>query len=79
MEERNVRYGVVNVVERAKYEKEWQVPFGYNYISYDETDAISVCRKKKGSNWVVEKIYNTNDDINRKTEIFRGGNFKGKG
>ena len=79
MEVRNVRYGVVNVVERERYEKQWHVPFGYNYISYDEADAVKVCRRKKGPNWIVEKIFHTNEEINRKAEIFRGGNFKGKG
>lgn len=73
MDERNVRYGVVNVVDRANYEKQWQVPFSYNYISYNEAAAIAVCRKKKNRNWIVEKIYNTNDDINRKNEVFRSG------
>lgn len=72
-EERNVRYGVVNVVDRAKFEKIWQVPFGYTYMSFDKGEAIDICRKKKNNNWVVEKIFHTNDDTNRKVEIYRSG------
>lgn len=78
MEERFVRYGVVNVVERAKYERLYQVPYGYHFMTFNEAEAITACRKKKNPNWVVEKIFHTNDDVNKTHEIFRSGKFEEK-
>jgi hypothetical protein len=75
MEETNVRYAVVNETDRINYEKQWQLPKGYEFISYDPEKAISICRGKKGNGWVVEKIFNIPDGVvNYKSIIFRGGN-----
>lgn len=77
--ETNVRYGVINDVNRIAYEKKWQVPAGYDYITYDQTEAIVFCRKKGSSavsGWVVEKIFNLpNKVVNFKTIIFKGGDY----
>jgi hypothetical protein len=73
MKEANVRYGVVNVVERAKYEKLFQIPFGYALTTFDEREAIIFCKKQKNPNMIVEKIFDTLDATNNKVEVFRGG------
>ena len=74
MEERNVRYGVVNVVDRANYEKQWQVPFGYDFITYNELDAISVCRKKKNRNCVQFIVSNEVIKIEKDSRFIRKRN-----
>jgi len=72
----NVRFGVVHDEDRASYEKKWQVPYGYSFISYNQEAAINNCRKR-GNGWVVEKIFTLpNKVVNFKTIIFRGGNDK---
>lgn len=76
MKERNVRYGVVNVKKRIAYEKEHQVSFGYEHIGKSMDKAIRICRKKKNSNYIVEKIYDTNIAKNNKMEIYRSGIFE---
>lgn len=74
--ETNVRYGVVNDLDRIAFEKKWQIPAGYDHITYDQTEATVMCRKK-GKGWVVEKIFNMpNKVVNFKTVIFRGGDYK---
>lgn len=65
------RFGVVDVVTREKYEKEYQLPYGYQFISYDETEAITECRRLKNDSFIVERIHG----MNCKEEIFR--NFQG--
>ncbi len=74
------RFGVINQVDRAKYEKHYQVPFGYDYMSFDKKQAIAYCKALKGDprypNFIVERIYDTPDTSNNREEIFRGGDFK---
>ncbi len=72
----NVRYGVVNTEMREKYEKEYHVSYGYDFISYRKFEAISSCKKFNDSNYIVERIYDTLDTKNKKEEIFRSGSFK---
>ena len=76
MKEANVRFGVVNVIERAKYEKLYQVPFGYVFTTFNEDDAVKFCKKRNNTNMIVEKIFDTQTATNNKVEVFRGGNFK---
>jgi len=80
MKKGNVRYGVVNSKMREKYEKEYQIPFGYDYMTYIKKEAIAYCKSLKGDpryeDFIVEEIYNTSISPNNKDEIFRGGNEK---
>jgi hypothetical protein len=73
----NVRYGVVNYVLREKYEKEYHLPFGYDYMTYSKKEALAYCRSLKGDpmygNYIVEEIYDTEASVNMREEIFRGG------
>ena len=78
MKESNVRYGVVNIKERIEYEKKFHAPMGYTLTTWDEQKAISFCRKKKNSDWIVEKIYDTRERINNRQEIYRSGNLTTK-
>jgi hypothetical protein len=55
------RYGVVNLVERYKYEQEWQLPFPYEFVSWNKVDAINECRKRFGT--VVEEINDSGREI----------------
>lgn len=67
-----IRYGVVNEEERTKYEKEWQLPYSYIYITTDSKAAIRYCNRislKTGKDYIVEKIYHE-DGINNVKEIF---------
>jgi len=73
MMERNVRFGVVNVAERTKYEKTFHIPFGYAFTTYEEEKAIRYCQKQNNPNMIVEKIFDTKYATNNKTEIYRGG------
>lgn len=66
------RFGVVNTLEREKYEKEFNVSYGYNFISFDEAEAVIKCRTFNNQNYIVERI----KDDNIREEIFRSGNFK---
>lgn len=73
-QEVNVRYGVINELDRMAFEKKWQIQAGYDYMTFDQEDAIKHCRKK-GNGWIVEKIYNIPGKVvNYKNIIFRGGN-----
>jgi hypothetical protein len=69
------RYGVVNVIIRTSYEKEYQVPYGYDLICYDREEAITECKKFNESegtnNYIVERIYDDGYACNNKEEIFR--------
>lgn len=76
MEEFNVRYGVVNVVEREKYEKKFQISYGYEYTTWNDLSAISYCRRKNNSNFIVEKIFNTKKTTNKKQEVYRSADLK---
>ena len=60
------RYGVVNEDVRNKYEKEWQVSYGYDFISFDYSIAKKVC-KDKGEGHIVERISGSEREI-----VYRG-------
>ncbi len=66
------RFGVVNTLERERYEKEYNVSYGYEFISYKEAEAIKECRQFNNPNFIVERI----KDGNIKEEIFRSGNYE---
>lgn len=55
------RYGVVNPINRYEYETKWQLPFSYDFISFNEKEAIRYCRKNYGT--VVEKITDSGREI----------------
>lgn len=76
MKEFNVRYGVVNVKKRAEFEKKHHVPFSYLFITQDKGKAILACKKKKNSNFIVEKIFDTVKIKNKREEIFRSGKYE---
>jgi len=63
------RFGVVNTDKRKKFGKEFHIPYGYDYVSYNKSEAITVCRRKN-NNFIVERIY---DDygMTKKEEVFR--------
>jgi hypothetical protein len=66
------RFGVVNAHERQRYEKEYNVSYGYKFISFIKAEAIKECRQFNNQNFIVERI----KDDNTREEIFRSGNFK---
>ena len=76
LKESNIRYGVVNVKMRAKYEKEFQVSYGYDYMKFKKQEAISYCKVLNDPNFIVERIFDTTIDKNFKEEIFKSGSFK---
>lgn len=59
------RFGVVNGKERDRYEKYWQIPFGYEFITFDRDKAIDYCQKTKNPDMIVEQIH-TGDLIDRR-------------
>lgn len=72
------RYGVVNTEMREKYEKEYQVPYGHDYICYDADEAIKECNKLNeeenfmdGMKFIVERIYDDAAVCNNREEIYR--------
>ena len=81
MVEGNARFGVVNNAMRIKYEKEFQVSYGYDFISFNKYESIVQCKKlssmnNNDSNWIVERIFDTSVIKNNQEEIFRSGDFK---
>jgi len=54
------RYGVVHDQDRIEYEKKWQVPYGYRFISFDYKEAKDIC-KSNGEGYAVEKISSGNE------------------
>ena len=75
------RYGVVNAIVREKYEKEYQVPYGYDYICYDAETAVAECKKLNEENTdlipchVVERIYDDGYASNNREEVYRSEEF----
>ncbi len=68
----NERFGVVDVVARENYEKLYQIPYGYAFMSFSEKGAIRFCKESKNENFIVEKIYDTSTGGNNlKEEIYR--------
>ena len=72
---KNIRYGVVNSVEREKYEKEYQIAYGYELMTYNKNEAIFYAKGLNNPDYIVEEIYNTSETNNNKEEIFQSGNF----
>ena len=75
MKEGNVRFGVVNVADRMKYEKTFHIPFGYEFTTFHEQEAIAYARKQKNPDVAVERIFDTSKASNNKVEVFRSGDF----
>ena len=67
------RYGVVNVVAREMYEKKWNLPWKYDFITFNKVEAVIECRKHNSSSFIVERIFDSNGIKNKKEEIFRSG------
>jgi hypothetical protein len=76
--EHNIRYGVVNFIMREMYEKDYQLAYGYDFITRSEKEAIREC-KKFGNKYAVEKIYDDPIQNNLRVEIFRGGSDEENG
>lgn len=49
------RYGVVHNDNRIKFEKDFQIPYGYSFVSFDYDEAKKEC-DKLGKGYVVDKI-----------------------
>ena len=49
------RYGVVQNEDRNEFEKTFQIPYGYKYVSFDYEDAKKEC-EKAGKGYVVDEI-----------------------
>lgn len=64
------RYGVVNDEERDKYEKKWQIPCGYEFISFNYKKAEDFC-KDAGKGFVVERISSHYGKTNERQIIYR--------
>ena len=64
------RYGVVHEEERNTYEKEWQMNFGYKFVTFNYREAEDIC-KGFGKGYIVEKISTTPNRINERTIIYR--------
>jgi len=64
------RYGVVHEEQRNEYEKKWQVPYGYKFISFNYREAEDMC-KTNGEGYVVEKISTTSERTNERNIIYR--------
>lgn len=74
----NIRFGVVNIVDRERYEKKFQVPFGYDLMTYNKVEAMNHAKNKKDDNIVVERIFDTTTAINNKEEVYRSGGNQGR-
>jgi hypothetical protein len=49
------RYGVVHDADRNEFEKAFQIPYGYKYVSFKYEDAKKEC-DKLGNGYVVDEI-----------------------
>jgi hypothetical protein len=76
MIESNIRFGVVNIVDRNRYEKTYHLPFGYLLTTFKENEAILHAKKMNNNNVIVEKIFDNQIAVNNKEEIYRSGKFK---
>jgi hypothetical protein len=65
------RFGVVNELTRAEYEKEWQIPMGYEFVSFDKEKAITMCKEFKGHGYIVERITTSAYSQNDKEIVYR--------
>lgn len=55
------RYAIINVEDRDNFEKEWQLPYGYNncYVNTDLGDTIDEFRyyyDGRHEGYIIEKI-----------------------
>ncbi len=64
------RYGVVNLEDREEFEKKFQLPFGYKFVSFNYREAEDIC-KVNGKGYVVEKITSTHVIDNEREIIYR--------
>jgi len=67
------RYGVVNDEDRNEFEKTFQIPYGYKYVSFNYEDAKKECYKA-GKGYVVDEIvYDPSllGDTNKRQIIYR--------
>jgi hypothetical protein len=71
--ESNVRYGVVNVVDRTNFEKKFHINCAYELITYDKMEAVKYARALNNSDYIVERIFNTKTANNFREEIYRSG------
>ena len=74
--ESNLRYGVVNLEVRERYEKDFQLSYGYDFITRNKREAIEYCKSLKMNEYVVEKIYDDFKSNNNKEVIFKGGEYE---
>ena len=49
------RYGVVHDADRIEFEKTFQIPYGYKFVSFKYDDAKKEC-DKEGKGYVVDEI-----------------------
>jgi len=69
------RYGVVQDEDRNEFEKTFQIPFGYKFVSFDYSDAKKEC-DKLGKGYVVDQItYDPSfyGDTNKRQIIYTSG------
>lgn len=64
------RYGVVNEEARTQYEKEWQIPMGYKFVTFDQKMAETVCRDL-GKGYIVERITSSAYSQNDREIVYR--------
>lgn len=59
------KFAVVDELAREKFEKEWQMAYGYRFVSYNEEEAIRYLEKycMYETSCIVEKI----DETGRET------------
>lgn len=63
------RYGVVNDAERIEFEKEFQMPFGYELVTFNYREAETLC-KKQGKGFVVDRITDISDGEYERETIY---------
>ena len=70
------RYGVVHNETRIEFEKTFQIPYGYEYVSFTYDLSKKEC-DKKGQGYVVDQItYDpsvTFGDTNKREIIYTSG------
>lgn len=64
------RFGVVDAEARMRFEKLFQVPFGYALVTFNYREAEEAC-KKFGKGHVVERITTNFNRINESDVIYR--------
>lgn len=64
------RFGVVNEAERMDFEKKYQIPFGYELVTFNYRKAEEACTTL-GKGHIVEKISTDFNRQNAKEIIYR--------